>query len=102
MFVYNVLEWVDFYSLIPIYVNIIHVRMNKVIFILYPKAPLVNTYIVYYEFCNLDEHLINIYLISAPIKGHEKLVYRLIVMFLSTEIFSKRRKIYAWMKRNQS
>ena len=26
----------DFYSLIPIYVNIIHVRMNKVIFILYP------------------------------------------------------------------
>ena len=23
-------------------------------------------------------------------------------MFLSTEIFSKRRKIYAWMKRNQS
>ena len=36
MFVYNVLEWVDFYSLIPIYVNIIHVRMNKVIFIPYP------------------------------------------------------------------
>ena len=26
----------------------------------------------------------------------EKIVYRLIVMFLSTEIFSKRRKIYAW------
>ncbi len=24
------------------------------------------------------------------------MVYRLIVMFLSTEIFSKRRKIYAW------
>lgn len=28
--------------------------------------------------------------------GLEKYVYRLIVMFLSTEIFSKRRKIYAW------
>ena len=28
--------------------------------------------------------------------GIEKIVYRLIVMFLSTEIFSKRRKIYAW------
>ena len=28
--------------------------------------------------------------------GLEKLFYRLIVMFLSTEIFSKRRKIYAW------
>ena len=28
--------------------------------------------------------------------GLKKLVYRLIVMFLSTEIFSKRRKIYAW------
>ena len=28
--------------------------------------------------------------------GLEKFVYRLIVMFLSTEIFSKRRKIYAW------
>ena len=34
--------------------------------------------------------------------GLEKMVYRLIVLFLSTEIFSKRRKIYAWMKRNQS
>ena len=32
----------------------------------------------------------------------QKFVYRLIVMFLSTEIFSKRRKIYSWMKRNQS
>ena len=32
----------------------------------------------------------------------EKLVFRLIVMFLPTEIFSKRRKIYSWMKRNQS
>ena len=31
-----------------------------------------------------------------------KIVYRLIVMFLSTEIFSKRRKICAWLKRNQS
>ena len=29
-------------------------------------------------------------------RGCQKLVYRLIVMFLSTEIFSKRRKIYAW------
>ena len=28
--------------------------------------------------------------------GLEKLVYRLIVLFLPTEIFSKRRKIYAW------
>ena len=28
--------------------------------------------------------------------GLEKIFYRLIVMFLSTEIFSKRRKIYAW------
>ena len=34
--------------------------------------------------------------------GLKKLVYRLIVMFLSTEIFSKRRKIYEWLKRNQS
>ena len=34
--------------------------------------------------------------------GLKKFVYRLIVMFLSTEIFSKRRKIYAWLKRNQS
>ena len=32
----------------------------------------------------------------------KKYVYRLIVMFLPTEIFSKRRKIYSWMKRNQS
>ena len=30
--------------------------------------------------------------------GIEKIVYRLIVMFLSTEIFSKRRKIYAWVE----
>ena len=30
--------------------------------------------------------------------GLNKLVYRLIVMFLSTEIFSKRRKIYAWFE----
>ena len=28
--------------------------------------------------------------------GIENIVYRLIVMFLSTEIFSKMRKIYAW------
>ena len=28
--------------------------------------------------------------------GFQKLVYRLIVLFLPTEIFSKRRKIYAW------
>ena len=34
-------------------------------------------------------------LISMRLK---KLVYRLIVMFLSTEIFSKRRKIYTWNK----
>ena len=34
MYVVYVLEGVNFYSLIPIYVNIIHVRMNKVIFIL--------------------------------------------------------------------
>ena len=32
----------------------------------------------------------------------KKYVYRLIIMFLPTEIFSKRRKIYSWMKRNQS
>ena len=31
-------------------------------------------------------------------RGWEKLVYRLIVMFLSTEIFSKRRKIYTWIE----
>ena len=30
--------------------------------------------------------------------GLQKLVYRLIVLFLSTEIFSKRRKIYAWFE----
>ena len=29
-------------------------------------------------------------------QGHEKLVYRLILLFSSTEIFSKRRKIYSW------
>ena len=34
--------------------------------------------------------------------GLKKLVYRLIVMFLPTEIFSKRRKIYSWLKRTQS
>ena len=28
----------------------------------------------------------------------DKLVYRLIELFLSTEIFSKRRKIYAWIE----
>jgi len=31
-------------------------------------------------------------------QGWEKLVYRLIIMFLSTEIFSKRRKIYSWIE----
>ena len=31
-------------------------------------------------------------------QGWDKLVYRLIVMFLSTEIFSKRRKIYSWIE----
>ena len=31
-------------------------------------------------------------------RGLDKLVYRLIVMFLSTEIFSKRRKIYTWIE----
>ena len=35
-------------------------------------------------------------------QGDKKLVYRLIVLFSSTEIFSKRRKIYACMKENQS
>ena len=40
--------------------------------------------------------------LPRPKSGLKKLVYRLIVMFLSTEIFSKRRKIYAWLKRNQS
>ena len=34
--------------------------------------------------------------ILPSMRGCQKLVYRLIVMFLSTEIFSKRRKIYAW------
>ena len=29
-------------------------------------------------------------------QGDEKLVYRLILLFSSTEIFSKRRKIYSW------
>ena len=29
-------------------------------------------------------------------QGDEKLVYRLILLFSSTEIFSKRRKIYTW------
>ena len=37
------------------------------------------------------------YLIRGPAvrQGYEKLVYRLIQLFSSTEIFSKRRKIYA-------
>ena len=35
-------------------------------------------------------------------QGDKKLVYRLIQLFSSTEIFSKRRKIYTRMKENQS
>ena len=31
-------------------------------------------------------------------QGDEKLVYRLILLFSSTEIFSKRRKIYSWFE----
>ena len=39
----------------------------------------------------------NSYSIRGPAvrQGYEKLVYRLIQLFSSTEIFSKRRKIYA-------
>jgi len=36
--------------------------------------------------------------ITPQKQGQEKLVYRLIIMFLSTEIFSKRRKIYSWIE----
>jgi len=42
------------------------------------------------------------YIIVSQIVRLQKFVYRLIIMFLPTEIFSKRRKIYSWMKRNQS
>ena len=35
-------------------------------------------------------------------KSWEKIVYRLILLFSTTEIFSKRRKIYSRMKKNQS
>ena len=35
-------------------------------------------------------------------KSWEKIVYRLILLFFTTEIFSKRRKIYSRMKKNQS
>ena len=42
------------------------------------------------------EGMIYLYLLPWHKTGLEKLVYRLIVMFLSTEIFSKRRKIYTW------
>ena len=37
-------------------------------------------------------------LVTLRLQGREKLVYRLIIMFLSTEIFSKRRKIYSWIE----
>lgn len=43
----------------------------------------------------------NLYLIwKVPCieAGSEKLVYRLFVLFLPTEIFSKRRKIYTWIE----
>ena len=48
--------------------------------------------------CNTD---LGVY---CPIKfvGFKKVVYRLIYMFLLTDFFGKRRKIYAWMKRNDS
>ena len=34
-------------------------------------------------------------------QGYEKLIYRLIRSFSSTEIFSKRRKIYAWWRKTR-
>ena len=38
------------------------------------------------------------FLFIAPEIERDKLVYRLIELFLSTEIFSKRRKIYTWIE----
>jgi len=35
---------------------------------------------------------------TSPKRSGNKFVYRLIVTFLSTEIFSKRRKIYTWIE----
>ena len=37
----------------------------------------------------------------ASRQGNKKLVYRLIRLFSSTEIFSKRRKIYAWWRKTR-
>ena len=50
----------------------------------------------------LAEGINSLFKLPRQKSGLKKLDYRLIVMFLSTEIFSKRRKIYAWLKRNQS
>ena len=47
-------------------------------------------------------HVLLAIILLPSVWGCEKFVYSLIVMFLSTEIFSKRRKIYTSMKRNQS
>ncbi len=45
-----------------------------------------------------DWLLAQITLSVAPELERDKLVYRLIELFLSTEIFSKRRKIYTWIE----
>jgi len=51
---------------------------------------------VEHRFCQ-DKTLLSCF-VTLRLQGREKLVYRLIIMFLSTEIFSKRRKIYSWFE----
>ena len=46
-------------------------------------------------------YLLSLVKSPASRQGNEKLVYRLIELFSSTEIFSKRRKIYACWKKTR-
>ena len=50
------------------------------------------------SFLTAHQHIKGYFVPSRLLWNWEKLVYRLIVMFLFTEIFSKRRKIYTWIE----
>ena len=52
--------------------------------------------------CSMN-HMTCLWVIMSPAdgQGNEKLVYRLIRLFSSTEIFSKRRKIYAYWRKSR-
>ena len=90
-------------QLIFFFLKIWYLAENKREKIAFPKYQLLGELINHTFFIDYRLIVISRYFCfkNNPTKaGLHKLVYRLIVLFLSTEIFSKRRKIYAWFDVN--